>query len=134
MIKTMTASTWNESVSATEQLETTQALERGDVIYFPHLPFELTAHEKKFLDASIGSPKIKNINYDSHKQILKGTCLSGNDFIQLQAMLIRYVNHCKQLLSAFMPHYVSQIEMGRTSFRPIEIVGRKTSRRQDDSA
>lgn len=133
MIKTISTSVWNDTVSPAEQTETTQALELGEIIYFPQLSFVLTEDEKKFLDASILLSKTKNVSYDSRKKTLKGTCLSGNDFVQLQNMMSRFVEHCKQLLSAFMPHYMSQIEMGRTSFRPAEIAGRMTSPRKDDS-
>jgi 3-deoxy-D-manno-oct-2-ulosonic acid (Kdo) hydroxylase len=133
MINTISTTEWNSIVSSEEQTKTTHLLESGEIIYFPKLAFSLTADEKKFLDANILAPKIKNVSLDSNKNALKGTRLLGNDFMQLQNMMMRYADHSKQLLLSFMPHYTPQLEIGRTSFRPAEIDGRVTSPRKDDT-
>jgi hypothetical protein len=53
--------------------------------------------------------------------------------VALQAMLSRYAASTRSLLHGLLPAYRSQLQQGKTSFRPVEIHGRKTSWRKDDT-
>ena len=47
-------------------------------------------------------------------------------------MLQRYATHAETLMRDLFPHYRPALERARTSFRPAEISGRRTSPRHDD--
>ena len=51
----------------------------------------------------------------------------------LKAMLHRFSEKAEPLIYNLLPPYASAIQLGRTSFRPVEIEGRSTSYRKDDT-
>ncbi len=115
------------------QNESVKALENGSVLMFPHLSFELMDPEKAFLSPSILKPKSKNISYDKHSDQLSGTKLSGSEAEQLKQMVKRFSQSCEKLIQNVFPGYVDKIEVGRTSYRPVEAEGRRTSNKKDDT-
>lgn len=48
------------------------SLERGEVLYFPELPFVLQSDEAELLDPALVSPKRKNIMYQTDKDTIRG--------------------------------------------------------------
>src|SRR5207302_4494231 len=64
---------------------------------------------------------------------LGGTVLDGQDRHVLAEMISRYADSAAALLDALLPSYRGRVIRGRTSFRPVEIAGRKTSWRKDDT-
>jgi hypothetical protein len=126
-----------EMASPEIQKRAVEALEKGKVLYFPALPFALSQEEQRFLTPTILDPKAKNISYDLRSDRLGGA-LTGGNFApesqkELREMMKRYALTSRQLLTTLIPHYIPTLIEGKTSFRPVEIQGRKSSYRKDDT-
>jgi hypothetical protein len=132
-LKHFELNTWIAPISAAVQEQAVNALEGGSVLYFPSLPFFLNDEEKIFLSPEILDPKSKNISYDERKDRLGGAIFSDEKSGRLKEMLKRYAQQSRQLLENLIPHYVPNLIQAKTSFRPVEIFGRKTSYRKDDT-
>lgn len=112
---------------------TVQDLEQGKVLYFPDLSFELQDGEDRLLSPDCLKPPSKNISFDIMSGILKGTVQGGPLVLNLKLMMKRFAQQSLQLIEGVLPHYCSQLRIGRTSYRPAEISGRATSYRKDDT-
>lgn len=115
---------------------TTTLLENGQVLFLPKDGFMLEQNEKQLLNDSILAPKKKNISYDYQKNELQGIqehLKSTAVHQQTINMMKRYAEYSVQLLEKLCPTYKEHLLWGRTSYRPIEIKNRKTSRRKDDT-
>jgi len=64
---------------------------------------------------------------------LRGTELEGKDAEELQVMVHRFANDSRELLLNLLPHYKPAVKQGRTSYRPVEVNGRVSSWRKDDT-
>jgi 3-deoxy-D-manno-oct-2-ulosonic acid (Kdo) hydroxylase len=125
--------TWDEPISQHVQNQAINSLEQGHVLYFPFLPFHLHEGECAFLSPDIVDPKSKNISYDLRKDRLGGTLLAREKALELKEMVKRYAIASRQFLERLIPHYEPFLYQARTSFRPVEISGRKSSYRKDDT-
>lgn len=124
------ASSWNAQFTEDEQNRAIHALERGQILYLPNLAYSLQSDEMEFLSGSILDPKSKNISYNPSSGDLKG---ASRNLTRLKEMIQRYSHSSTQLLKCLLPHYRESLILGKTSFRPIEVKGRKTSFRKDDT-
>src|SRR5690606_19330114 len=72
-------------------------LERGKVLYVPHLPFELLDKETRLLDPQVRDPKARNISLDANGQ-LKGAI--GDEVLQqdLANMIGRFRQQAQSLI------------------------------------
>ena len=113
------------------------SLESGKIIYMPAYSFALKTDEQSLLSESILHPKHKNISYDYARQHLAGLIKStSSQTIQpaaMQQFMHRFAEFAKQLIDRVLPQYSKALLWGRTSYRPAEIKGRKTSKRKDDT-
>jgi hypothetical protein len=125
--------TWEQHIPENVQKKAIESLENGHVLYLPTLPFPLLENEFSFLSPDKVDPKSKNISYDSRKDRLSGTLCSGKEATDLKAMIKRYGAASHQFLERLIPHYTSFLIQSKTSFRPVEICGRKSSYRKDDT-
>jgi hypothetical protein len=123
---------WQQSFSAELQNQAIRALEHGDVLVFPHLGFEMTESEKQFLSPSIIG-KSKNVSFDINNGSLQGSSVDENATVLLQQMMRRYAVFSKELMNHLFPQYQKELIQSRTSYRPLEIAGRTTSWRKDDT-
>ena len=110
-----------------------RSLEEGKVLFFPSLSFTLSSQELEFLSPSILDPKAKNISYNIHNDHLSGTNLHAGESQLLKAMMKRYAVLSRNFLETLIPHYKGNLIQAKTSFRPVEILGRKSSYRKDDT-
>lgn len=133
MIQTFYASSWGQAFSPQEQLSAMTALENGHVLYFPELAFELLKHETAFLSPNALKGSSKNISFEQSKGIVKGSRYQGSNYRQLLEMMNRFVQSAQGLVHSLFPQYQPHLINGRTSYRPIEIFGRKNSVRKDDT-
>lgn len=108
-----------------------RALETGKVLYFPHLAFELSPAEKRFLDPAVRAPKSRNISLDAQGQ-LKGALGDAATQAELAAMIARFRNNAQTLIHALVPHYIPALRLAPTSFRPMQVETRTQSVRADD--
>lgn len=133
MLKTYSSSHWNEHFSTSVQHEAINCLENGQILYFPTLSFYLTPEEKQFLTPEYADPDAKNIGYHpKHHRLWGVRHLTDSQHTELKAMLDRFSRSTFTLMQQLMPQYASQLSIGRTSFRPVQISDRKTSYRKDD--
>ena len=134
MIVKMESDSWNTVPTTNIQQKLLEDIERGDVIFLPHLKFDLLPLEQKFLTADCADPKSKNISFDIQTSILRGSQCESSDLVQLQEMMTRFASHARKLIDSFFPPYQESLHWGRTSFRPMAVEGRKVaSYRKDDT-
>lgn len=108
------------------------ALERGDVLWFPQLRFDLTGAEHALLTSPLGA-KAKNISFDPARDRVRGVEADAAQLRLLHSMMSRFARSASTLLAATVPHYQGRIRQARVSYRPAEIEGRVTSWRKDDT-
>jgi 3-deoxy-D-manno-oct-2-ulosonic acid (Kdo) hydroxylase len=108
------------------------ALERGQVLFFPTLAFQISEDEEHLLDPRFAGAS-KNISFDPRTGRVKGAEGSEQDVAAITAMMARYSAWAHDVMRSLCPHYADKLEIGRTSFRPVEIQGRAKSKRKDDS-
>jgi hypothetical protein len=108
------------------------ALEDGQVLYMPDAPFVFLEQEKFLLSSTITEGKSKNISLNPLTKQTNGSNLTDNQLMILTGMMQRYVSYAHNLIDTLLPHYRQNLITGRTSFRPVEIVGRPSSYKKDD--
>lgn len=108
-------------------------LESGSVLVFPNLPFPLSTSEWELVARGGADGAAKNVSYDSAVGTLKGTSLDGPERDGITRMLARFGEFAMALVLAVAPGYRPGLRRARTSFRPLEIAGRPSSWRRDDT-
>lgn len=133
VIKELNTKTWHAEYSAQEQNDAMTALENGMILLFPSLPFTLSPTEHSLLSPRFADPKAKNISF--HLQTGKLRCgeCSDDERANLKKMVHRFAEQAKGLVQQLFPTYLSALEIGRTSYRPVEVAGRISSYRKDDT-
>jgi hypothetical protein len=107
------------------------ALEAGKVLYFPRLPFSLSAQEKRFLTPAIRNPKVRNISLDAEGG-LKGAVGDGAAQAALAKMIGRFRSNTQTLIHSLLPRYAGALRLAPTSYRPTDVESRSQSWRADD--
>ena len=135
MLHTLTTSSWTEPFSTVEQESAITALENGKILYFPNLSFEFSTDEQALLTPDVLSAGVKNISFNPKNGKIKGTAESEEKSLSSLTMLlmVRFFNNSRFLLNNIIPHYQGSLQIGRTSYRPIEVLGRQTSLLKDDT-
>ncbi|HWB58084.1 MAG TPA: Kdo hydroxylase family protein, partial [Chthoniobacteraceae bacterium] len=123
---------WNAPFDAATQKEATEALEGGLVLFFPNLTFKLSEKEVLLRDPRVIDTS-KNVNYNPASDKLGGTVCTGEEAETLKGMISRFASQTKTLLNNLFPHYSKDLAQARTSFRPVEVAGRNSSWRKDDT-
>lgn len=131
-IQTMAHGTWPGAVASDVARSATAALERGDLLFLPHLPFAIERHEDEIFSPSILSSS-KNSSFDPATAKVGGTTLTGEALHRLRSVMTRFSDGAAVLVRHMLPAYAPHIERARASFRPAEIAGRQSSWRKDDS-
>jgi hypothetical protein len=116
-------------------------LESGAVLSFPRLPFVLAGAERKFLDPRWADGKAKNISLrwaadargGETRSEMRGAAGAPPDLAALHAMIERYAVLSEAFALRLFPHYRGRLKRGNTSFRPVDVAGRETSWRKDDT-
>ena len=124
---------WSHLISGPIQEQVINSLESGKVLFFPKLAFSLKPHEMLFLSPKILDPKSKNVSYNLHTDKLGGIQCEGQEAKTLKELIKRYALCSRQLMESLFPSYAPHYSLARTSFRPAEIAGRKSSYRKDDT-
>ncbi|MGH9143897.1 MAG: Kdo hydroxylase family protein [Vicinamibacterales bacterium] len=123
---------WSDAGSPQAVSAAGPALEAGDVLFLPNLPFPVAMAEAVLFTPSIlGSSK--NASFDPASGRLGGTTTQGADAETLRGFLNRFSDSAASLLDLLFPAYRNCLARGRASFRPAEIAGRQTTWRKDDT-
>jgi hypothetical protein len=123
---------WHQPCPGPVQERALRALEEGGVLYFPQLAFPLGAGEQQFLSPAIAG-KSKNVSFDIRTGKVRGSSVDEVAAEQLHGMMQRYANFSNILLDNLLPQYKDDLVQSRTSYRPVQITGRATSWRKDDT-
>jgi hypothetical protein len=107
-------------------------LEAGDVLFLPNLAFEMTAADLQLCSPVLVSAA-KNVSFDPKNDRLGGTSLGGDDLARLRNLLSRFSTAAAAVVRHLVPSYAGRLAVGRASFRPVEIAGRSSSWRKDDT-
>jgi hypothetical protein len=113
------------------QMIAAQSLERGNVLVFPRVNFELAPAERRFLSSAWSDGRAKNISFESGD--VRGARGSPADRAALAAMIGRFAADAATFVGRLFPRYAPYVKRARTSFRPQPAVGRSVSWRKDDS-
>ena len=132
-LKVLRTTRWDGAAPGEAGGETVDALERGEILYFPQLPFEFLPEEKPLLASTTSDGKSKNVVYDIRNDSLHGTALTGAMHEALHAMMRRYSESTTKLVRTILPNYANELEIARTSFRPVRVEGRPASYKKDDT-
>ena len=124
---------WEGKIAKEIQQKALYSLERGKVLYMPNLSFSVLPDEECFLSPDKVDPKRKNISYDLKKDRLGGSLWAGDNELKIKEMLKRYALASQNFLQELLPHYTPFLMASKTSLRPTEITGRKSSLRKDDT-
>jgi hypothetical protein len=108
-------------------------LEDGAVLSFPKLPFALSDSERRFLDPHWADGKAKNISLRWPSGEMRGAQGEASDLADLRSMIVRYADLSEAFALRLFPHYRGRLNRGNTSFRPVNVAGRETSWRKDDT-
>ncbi len=123
---------WHATPDAATRAEAVTALERGDVLLFPSLPFVLSPEEQKLLTAASVKDGTKTVKFDPDTGRVWGQAEAA-DAVAVKSMLSRYAEFTRGLLDRLIPAYGTALKIGNTSFRPVEAKGRPQSKRHDDT-
>lgn len=123
---------WEQPCSTSEREFAIRALERGSVLLFAQLRFSLQDGEERLLSPAIAG-RGKNVSLDPSSGTLRGSSADEAALRLLQQLMKRFATFSRALLCNVLPRYESGLQQARTSFRPVEIAGRSTSWRKDDT-
>src|SRR3977135_2101624 len=112
--------------------DATRALESGDVLWLREHTFEVDSQEQRLLSSAVLASG-KNVSFDPVTSAVGGSALRGEAAERLRGMLSRFSDDAHALVGRMFPAYGERVHRGRASFRPIEVAGRSSSWRQDDT-
>jgi len=107
-------------------------LESGDVLLQQPGFFRVGPAEQELFTPSVLSSG-KNVSFDPATGQVGGSALSGDLAAALRGMLARFSDEAHAFVARTCPEYGAHLVRGRTSFRPVEIAGRASSWRKDDT-
>lgn len=131
VLEELNIKSWTEPLIEDTRRKAMQSLEEGKILYMPSLSFALQKKENLLLTQPKLNPKRKNISYDLKSDRLAKTSYNDEESEQLKEMLQRYALLSSKFLKRLLPFY--KLSIARTSFRPTEIKGRKSSLHKDDT-
>jgi len=103
-----------------------ERLERGCILCFASIPFELPAADREFLisQKQSGSRFHKNISYRPERDVLVGAEDDSSGRTRLHEIMRRYSRGVTGLIDALLLPYARRRKLDYASFRPIEERGR----------
>ena len=107
------------------------ALEAGQVIVFPQLAYALPVQSLHVIAAA--AAVAKNVSFDVATGRVKGVKAGDAAATLLSEAMAAFAKFSRQVVARVLPGYDATLVMGRTSYRPAEIAGRRTSWRKDDT-
>ena len=124
----------HEQTSTPPDLATraTEALEGGAVLFFPTSPSPFSTPSAPSLPPpSSANPRTSSYNPDT--ATIGGTSLEGPQAEVLRQMMARFATTSRSMVNLLFPAYTTGLHQARASFRPVEIAGRASSWRKDDT-
>jgi len=115
--------------AASSSAEVCRRLERGEIIFFSGIPFDLPREHQEFLLAQkqAGSRFHKNISYRPKSDEIRGVDREGNEDAghqQLQGDMRAYSTDVTHFVKQLLAPYSQKLKLDFASFRPLEEHGR----------
>jgi hypothetical protein len=110
-----------------------EALEAGLVVFLPSYGFPVTGSDEPLFSPAVLNKDAKNVSYNPAARKLGGITTSPETTALLQDMMERFADFAQELVTRLLPDYRNGLTQARASFRPVEIEGRITSWRKDDT-
>jgi hypothetical protein len=132
ILHTIAIDNWQGPFPAETQTAACSALERGKVLFLPHLAFAFAENERFLLSPEISDGGAKNVSLRP-SGVLGGTSCAGRQGEILRAMMERFAQAATDFVGRLLPAYAIAIERAPTSYRPVEISGRAASPIHDDT-
>ena len=108
------------------QAEAVAALEDGRIVFLENLGFKFSEAEQALFGSSLGDGVQKNITLDPYLGKLSGVGETGEQTRNMiEGMLSRYRATTQNWLANILGPYADHLEPRRTTYRPVEIAGRK---------
>lgn len=100
-------------------------LERGRILFFREVPFELPEDDRKFLLSrnAAESRFHKNISYRPASDVLRGFA-DASDHKRLQRVMRHFSQEAARFVAKFLAPYAGRLNLDFASFRPLEERGR----------
>lgn len=133
MVEAYQTAEWNAAFPEQISRRAVSSLERGNVLFFPNLAFILEPAEERFLSPDCADGKAKNISFDPASGTIRGTRHEGSAGADLRGMMARFARSSRIFLEYLIPGYAPHLQPGRTSYRPVEVKGRPSSYKKDDT-
>jgi hypothetical protein len=125
---------WSATADPDQRDRAQGVVESGGVLWLPKLSFAVESSELGLLTPERATAEgAKNVSLSPDGTRLKGVSPSEAEVLLLRGLLGRFARAARALVDELLPAYGCKLEAGRTSFRPVEIAGRKTSWRKDDT-
>lgn len=121
-----TASGWASAAEApTQARRYCSELEKGAILFFSQLPFDLSSEDVRFLVSltPADSRLHKNISYRPEQDRLRGFDDRANE-ARVHQIIRDYALQVRDFVSRFLAPYAGKFQMDYTSFRPLEEEGR----------
>jgi hypothetical protein len=131
-VASLPVSGWDQPCASETREQAVGVLEGGELVFIPQLRFALDNGEDRLLTPAIAGEG-KNISLDPASGVLRGSSAADTEMELLQGMMIRFASLSRALLLNLLPGYAAELTQARTSFRPVEIAGRSSSWRKDDT-
>ncbi|HTT84184.1 MAG TPA: Kdo hydroxylase family protein [Rhizomicrobium sp.] len=132
ILHTIDLADWDGPFSAAMRADACEALERGKVLFLPHLNFRLSEFEGALLTPEVSDGKAKNVSLKPSGK-MGGTSCRGEKARLLHQMMERFAETAMRFLGELIPAYAGCLERAPTSYRPVEIAGRPASAVYDDT-
>jgi hypothetical protein len=132
MLKTIHQKKWDIIYDDHLTQEITAALEEGKVVFLPELEFELKPEERFLLSPKYSNGRSKNISFNLHQEKLSGENANEEGKKHLRRMMRRFALSATSLMHTLFPTYAKELKIARTSYRPVEALGRKSSSYKKD--
>ncbi|WP_153099869.1 Kdo hydroxylase family protein [Paraburkholderia hayleyella] len=129
----VTSADWSGHDLALPRETLLESVERGKVLYFPHLRFAVEGGESALLDPALADPARKNISLEPNGGALHGVLGDAVQRSAVRALITRYQVNARSLVDGLFPEYSGALRVAPTSLRLHQVETRQTSWRKDDS-
>lgn len=105
-----------------------EKLEKGNILFFDHAPFDLPDADKEFLlSARQENTRLhKNISYRPEQNLVRGVSSKDSEnFNRLREIMRNYSTQVTKFFDSFLQPYAKKRAIDYASFRPIEEQGRE---------
>jgi len=132
VLRSIAVGGWSGPFAPEIATDAIRSLEQGKVLTFPNLSFAFSDTEKSLFSPAISDGRSKNVSLDPSGR-LRGTALKHHSAEMLRVMMERYAGSAMEFATGLLPAYALKLERSQTSYRPVEIRGRRASTIRDDT-